>query len=103
MGKHTAETESQRAYLFQPVFLSYRARNFVETFVNRIKRCRRIATRYDKRATNYLAFNKLASIRRWLRLYESTSQSDPGRLEITSSPTAMAGSADRPNRAVSAA
>jgi transposase len=35
-------------------------------------RCRRIATRYDKFAANYLAFIKLASIRLWLRVYEST-------------------------------
>jgi hypothetical protein len=29
-------------------------------------------TRYDKLAVNYLAFIKLASIRVWLRAYEST-------------------------------
>jgi hypothetical protein len=40
--------------------------------VNKIKQCRRIATRYDKLAANYLAFIKLASIRLWLRTYEST-------------------------------
>jgi transposase len=51
----------------------YRARNVVERFFNKIKQCRRIATRYDKLATNYLAFIKLASIRIWLRAYESTS------------------------------
>jgi transposase len=50
----------------------YRARNLVERFFNRIKQCRRIATRYDKLAANYLAFIKLASIRLWLRAYEST-------------------------------
>jgi hypothetical protein len=33
--------------------------------------CRRIATRDDKLAANYLAFLKLASIRIWLRAYES--------------------------------
>jgi hypothetical protein len=33
---------------------------------------RRVATRYDKLAANYLAFIKLASIRIWLRTYEST-------------------------------
>jgi hypothetical protein len=32
-----------------------------------------IATRYDKLATNYLAFIKLAAIRIWLRSYESVS------------------------------
>lgn len=35
--------------------------------------CRRVATRYDKLAANYLAFVQLASIRLWLRAYESTS------------------------------
>ena len=48
----------------------YRARNLVERFFNKIKQCRRIATRYDKLAANYLAFIKLASIRLWLRAYE---------------------------------
>ena len=51
----------------------YRARNLVERFFNKIKQCRRVATRYDKLAANYLAFIKLASIRLWLRVYESTS------------------------------
>lgn len=50
----------------------YRARNLVERFFNRIKQCRRVATRYDKLAANYLAFIKLASIRIWLRAHEST-------------------------------
>lgn len=50
----------------------YRARNLVERFFNKIKQCRRIATRYDKLAVNYLAFVKLAAIRIWLRAYEST-------------------------------
>jgi len=50
----------------------YRARNLVERFFNKIKQCRRVATRYDKLAANYLAFIKLAAIRIWLRAYEST-------------------------------
>jgi len=50
----------------------YRSRNLVERFFNKIKQCRRIATRYDKLAANYLAFVKLASIRLWIRAYEST-------------------------------
>jgi len=36
----------------------YRARNLVERFFNKIKQCRRIATRYDKPAADYLAFIK---------------------------------------------
>ena len=55
----------------------YRSRNLVEQFFNKIKQCRRIATRYDKIAANYLAFLKLASIRIWLRVYESTPLTRP--------------------------
>jgi transposase len=51
----------------------YRARNLVERFFNKIKHFRRVATRYDKLAANYLAFVQLASIRLWLRVNESTS------------------------------
>src|SRR5260221_5853193 len=32
-----------------------RARNLIERIFNKIKQCQRIATRYDKRALNYLA------------------------------------------------
>lgn len=51
----------------------YRARNLVERFFNKIKHCRRVATRYDKLAANCLAFVQLASIRLWLRANESAS------------------------------
>jgi transposase len=43
-----------------------------QRFFNKIKQCRRIATRYDKLAANYLALVKLAAIRIWLRAYVST-------------------------------
>jgi hypothetical protein len=50
-------------------------------------KCRRVATRYDKLAANYLAFVKLACIRLWLRVYECTAlkESDPmyGEAPIT--------------------
>jgi transposase len=49
----------------------YRARNLIERFFNKIKQCRRVATRYDKLAANYQAFIQLASIRIWLRANES--------------------------------
>jgi transposase len=52
---------------------SSNTRNLVERFFNKIKHCRRVATRYDKLAANYLAFVQLASIRLWLRVNESTS------------------------------
>jgi transposase len=64
--RRTARTRSAS------VPISNRARNLVERFFSKIKQCRRIATRYDKLAANYLAFIKLASIRLWLRNYEST-------------------------------
>ncbi len=38
----------------------YRIRNTVERFFNRIKHFRRVSTRYDKLACNYLAFAVLA-------------------------------------------
>jgi transposase len=51
----------------------YKARNRIERFFNKLKHFRRVATRYDKLAANYLAALKLASVRLWLRAYESTS------------------------------
>jgi transposase len=47
-----------------------RARNFVERFFNKIRQCRRVATRYAKLAANDLAFVKLAAIRLACALYE---------------------------------
>jgi transposase len=63
--------KSDRGPVLQSV--SLRARNLVERCFNKIKHCRRVATRYDKLAANYLAFVQLASIRLWLRVNESTS------------------------------
>src|SRR5437879_6075931 len=54
----------------------YRVRNLIERVFNKIKQCRRVATRYDKLAANYLAFVKLAAIRIWLRSYESDLPTD---------------------------
>lgn len=51
----------------------YRQRNLVERFFNRIKNMRGIATRYDRRADNYLAALKLAATRIWIAsINEST-------------------------------
>ena len=49
----------------------YRQRNAVERFFSKLKHFRAIATRYDKRDDNFLASIQLASIRIWLRSYES--------------------------------
>lgn len=43
-----------------------RERNRVEHLINRLKQCRRVATRYDKRAAHYLAFVLLAAVLLWL-------------------------------------
>ena len=39
----------------------YKLRNVVERFINRIKHCRRVATRYEKLAANFMGFVQLAS------------------------------------------
>jgi transposase len=45
---------------------AYRERNRVERLINRLKQCRRIATRYEKRAANYHAMLTIAAIFLWL-------------------------------------
>jgi len=50
----------------------YKKRNLVERCINKLKQFRHIATRYDRHASAYLAFAKLAAVRLWLRFYEST-------------------------------
>ena len=40
----------------------YKERNQVERLFARMKQCRRVATRYEKTARNYLAFCQLASV-----------------------------------------
>ena len=57
----------------------YKQRNLIERFFNKLKHFRRIATRYEKRASNYLAMIKLAAIRILLRNYESMAWHGPGR------------------------
>jgi transposase len=45
----------------------YKDRNLVERFFNKVKHYRRVATRYEKTARNFLAFVHLASIMVLLR------------------------------------
>ena len=49
----------------------YRQRNLIERFFCKLKHFRRVATRFDKLARNFLAAVLLASTRLWLRAYES--------------------------------
>jgi len=44
----------------------YKERHLVEIFFNRIKHFRRIATRYEKTARNFLAMVYLGCIKEWL-------------------------------------
>ena len=46
--------------------LRYRKRNIVERFINRIKRYRRIFTRYEKLARRFIAFLHFAATLIWL-------------------------------------
>jgi transposase len=50
----------------------YRECNLIERFFSKLKHFRRVATRYDKLAANFLAMVQLVSIRSWLRAYEFT-------------------------------
>ena len=49
----------------------YRQRNLVERFFSKLKHFRKVATRYEKTARNYLAIVLIASTRLWMRAYES--------------------------------
>lgn len=51
---------------------AYRRRNVVERCVNWLKEARRLATRYEKLALNFLAMAKLAIIRRYFRILDSS-------------------------------
>ena len=50
---------------------AYRRRNVVERCVGWLKECRRLATRHEKLAVNFLAMAKLAMIQRCMRILES--------------------------------
>lgn len=52
--------------------VAYRRRNIVERAVGWLKENRRLATRYEKLAVNFLAMVKLAMIRRCLRALHSS-------------------------------
>lgn len=56
--------DEQRSGPFDKVV--YRMRNRVERLINRLKQFRRIATRYEKLAGNYLAMLHIGSILLWL-------------------------------------
>jgi transposase len=47
--------------------IAYKNRWGIEGFFAKLKQFRRIATRYDKHAENFLGFIKLASIMLWIK------------------------------------
>jgi transposase len=54
----------------QPIpcdFEAYKARNRIERCFNKLKHFRRIATRYDRRAANFLSFVLIAAALQWMR------------------------------------
>lgn len=51
---------------------AYGYRNLIERFFGKLKHARGLATRYDKRADNFLAAIMLFSTRLWIRANEST-------------------------------
>lgn len=46
----------------------YRQRNIVERLIGWLKECRRVLTRFEKRAANFLGMIKMAFIQRYLRI-----------------------------------
>jgi len=71
-GRSTIPTQRDRKHQRPVDPALYRQRNLVERFFNKLKHFRRIATRFDKLARNFLAAVLLASTRLWTRAYEST-------------------------------
>ena len=49
----------------------YRQRHRIEFFFNRLKQFRRVATRYDKTARNYLAMVQIGCLRIWTRFEDA--------------------------------
>jgi len=47
-------------------FHIYKERHLIECFFSRMKQFRRVATRYEKTAANFLGFVLIASIKTWL-------------------------------------
>jgi transposase len=46
----------------------YKERNVVERYIGRLKENRRVATRYDKKASHFAGFVILAAIKAWLKI-----------------------------------
>lgn len=66
-GEPVIPSRRHRKYQHRYDRIAYKQRWGIESFFARIKQWRRIATRYDKIAANFLGFVKLAAIILWLK------------------------------------
>jgi len=66
-GEPVIPPRSHRKYQHRYDRIAYKQRWGIEGFFAKLKQWRRIATRYDKLAANFLVFVKLASIMLWLK------------------------------------
>jgi transposase len=57
-GRHSASLQPPISAHLRPYFVA--SRNLIERFFNRLKHFRRVATRYDKLACNFMVFVQLA-------------------------------------------
>lgn len=62
------ENEDREARLVDFDREAYRERNIIERLIGWLKECRRILTRFEKTAKNYLGMLKMAFIQRYLKL-----------------------------------
>jgi transposase len=66
-GEPVIPPRRHRKYQHRYDRIAYKQRWGIEGFFAKLKQWRRIATRYDKLAANFLGFVKLASIMLWLK------------------------------------
>ena len=66
-GEPVIPPRRHRKYQHRYDRIAYKQRCGIEGFFAKLKQWRRIATRYDKLAANFLGFVKLASIMLWLK------------------------------------
>lgn len=64
-----ANTSPKANHRLKPYFSKwlYREGNLIERLFSKLEHFRRVATRYEKLAENFLAMVQLASMRQWLR------------------------------------
>jgi transposase len=66
-GEPVISPRRHRKYQHRYDRIAYKQRWGIEGFFAKLKQWRRVATRYDKLAANFLGFVKLASIMLWLK------------------------------------